>query len=273
MQWLARWCFVRGVNLLYPHAFYYSVRGPRWDERPPDVGPNSTWWDRYGEYALACRRLSWLNTACEHVCDLAILGKADFLPWRAAKVCFRHQRDFNYLEERDLLERAVVDAHGIHIAGMTYRALIVEEALDAKTQSVLAALEHSGCIIYYTEDVHDTDFARRIDTIVPADISCKPATPALRVRHVKKDGLHWYMLFNEDQASFEVDIDFSVDGDRLLYDTATGLTSEYSQGHPIQLAGHELKVLAVAEDGSTMAPSRRPEGRGWCPRYTAPVAE
>ncbi|MEZ4719483.1 MAG: hypothetical protein R2851_25875 [Caldilineaceae bacterium] len=23
MNWLARWCFVRGVNLLIPHAFYY----------------------------------------------------------------------------------------------------------------------------------------------------------------------------------------------------------------------------------------------------------
>jgi hypothetical protein len=22
MEWLANWCFVRGQNLLYPHAFY-----------------------------------------------------------------------------------------------------------------------------------------------------------------------------------------------------------------------------------------------------------
>ncbi|MCA9886589.1 MAG: hypothetical protein KC708_26645, partial [Anaerolineae bacterium] len=62
MNWLARWCFVRGVNLLIPHAFYYSVRGIRRDERPPDVGPNSPWWDRYRAYADSSRRLSWLNT-------------------------------------------------------------------------------------------------------------------------------------------------------------------------------------------------------------------
>ena len=75
MTWLAHWCFVRGVNWLFPHAFYYSVRGPRRDERPPDVGPHAAWWDRYGEYADACRRLSWLNTDCRHVCHIAILGQ------------------------------------------------------------------------------------------------------------------------------------------------------------------------------------------------------
>ena len=67
MVWLANWCLVRGVNLLYPHAFYYSVRGARRDERPPDVGPHAAWWARYPEYADACRRLCWLNTDCVHV--------------------------------------------------------------------------------------------------------------------------------------------------------------------------------------------------------------
>ncbi len=61
MVWLANWCFVRGQNLLIPHAYYYSIRGPRFDERPPDVGPNSLWWKDYKPFADACRRLSWLN--------------------------------------------------------------------------------------------------------------------------------------------------------------------------------------------------------------------
>ena len=262
MLWLANWCFVRGVNLLYPHAFYYSVRGPRLDERPPDVGPNSAWWDRYPEYAIACRRLSWLNTDSVHVCEVAVLGRGNYLPWRAAKACFQHQRDFNYIESRDLFDRATIDADGIHIAGLTYSVLIVEEALDAETQSVLAPLRHCGRIIHYTEDMHDTDLVRRIAAIVPADISCKPATAALRVRHVMKEGLHWYMLFNESRAPIEVEIDFSAKGDRLRYDASTGLTSECSEGQPIQLAGHEMTVFAVTEDGPTMASSRGPEGRG-----------
>ncbi len=100
MTWLANWCFVRGQNLLYPHAFYYSVRGPRREERPPDVGPHASWWGRYRPYADACRRLCWINTASQQVCDIAILGDSQWLPDASAKVCYQHQRDFNYLELR-----------------------------------------------------------------------------------------------------------------------------------------------------------------------------
>jgi hypothetical protein len=80
MVWLANWCFVRGQNLLYPHAFYYSVRGARFNERPPDVGPNAKWWDVYKPFADACRRLSWLNSDSRQVCKIAILGDANWLP-------------------------------------------------------------------------------------------------------------------------------------------------------------------------------------------------
>src|SRR5690606_35082627 len=125
MNWLADWCFVRGVNHIIPHAFYYSVRGIRRDERPPDVGPNSSWWDRFPQYAGRCRRRSWLNTHSRHICSLAILGAADHLPWAPAKLCFQHQYDFNYLEERHLWEDAAVDAGGVHLAGMHYEAVIL----------------------------------------------------------------------------------------------------------------------------------------------------
>lgn len=249
MRWLANWCFVRGVNLLYPHAFYYSARGPRLDERPPDVGPNSAWWDRYPEYAIACRRLSWLNTDSVHVCRLAILGREDYLPWRAAKACFQHQRDFNYIERRDLMDRAIIDADGIHIAGMTYSALIVEENPDAQTQSILAPLDHGGRIIRYTEDMPNSDLLRRIASIIPSDISCQPETTALRVRHLTKDGLHWYMLFNENKTPFKAKIVFSAQGDRFQYDVATGLLRESVPDRPVQFEGYEMKVFVMAEDG------------------------
>ena len=118
MKWLTNWLIVRGCNLLYPHAFYYSVRGPRIDERPPDVGPNSAWWDKYKPFADSVSRLCWLNTDSKHVSELAILGLNNHLPWQAAKICFQNQRDFNYLEARHLWEDAQVDQNGIRIAGM-----------------------------------------------------------------------------------------------------------------------------------------------------------
>lgn len=46
----------------YGHEFTYSTRGPRRDERPPDVGPNSPWWGSYIDFANHCALLSYLNT-------------------------------------------------------------------------------------------------------------------------------------------------------------------------------------------------------------------
>jgi hypothetical protein len=251
MQWLARWCFVRGVNFLFPHAFYYSVRGPRRDERPPDVGPNSPWWDRYREYADACRRLSWLNTDCEHVCDVAILGRAYWLPWRSAKVCFRRQRDFNYLPERDLFEDATIDGDGIRIAGMTYRALVLEHDPDAEVAQALEPCRRAGRLVRYEEGMPDADFAGRIDAITPADVRVEPAVPALRVRHVRKGGFHWYLLFNEGRAPLRAGVDFSVKGDRFLFDPAGGVIGTTPHEGPFELGGHALQVVAVAEGVKT----------------------
>lgn len=246
MQWLARWCFIRGVNLLFPHAFYYSIRGPRRDERPPDVGPHSPWWPRYRDYADACRRLSWINSDSEQICEVAILAKADDLPWRAAATCFRHQVDFNYLEERDLLDRATVDGAGIHLGGMTYRALIVEWGLDARMERVLELMVRAGGVVL-AHDLSDEALADRLKARVRPDIVVTPAAPALRLRHLRKEGWHLYLLFNEEQAPLQVDVAFPVAGTPLLFDAVTGEVRPLPLHPSLRLAGHELQVVMISD--------------------------
>ncbi|MFH1006271.1 MAG: glycosyl hydrolase [Candidatus Latescibacterota bacterium] len=116
MKGLSDWLMVRGVNLLWPHAFYYSIRGTRAHERPPDVGPHNLWWKHYRLLAEYTKRLCALLTDSQQVCELAILGRHNQLPWEPAKVLFQHQRDFNYLEDR-LLARAVPAEGRIQIGG------------------------------------------------------------------------------------------------------------------------------------------------------------
>ena len=65
IKWYLDWLAVRGVNLFIPHAFYYSIEGARKDERPPDVGPHSSWWPRYRLWSDYIRRLSALMTDAE----------------------------------------------------------------------------------------------------------------------------------------------------------------------------------------------------------------
>jgi len=236
---------VRGVNWLYPHAFYYSVRGPRWDERPPDVGPHSPWWDRYTQYADACRRLSWLNTDGEHVCHIAILGQSNSLPWRPARICFEHQRDFNYLEERHLWQDAQVDPEGIHIRGMHYRALIVEGAFDPRVRPALEKLEQTGRSIHF-DDMTEAELVKRLDLIVPQDVRVFPAVPGVRVRHVIKDGRHCFMLFNEASPAVDIRVELPVSGRALIWNPWTDESFGMPAGNRLSLPGHSFCVIVVS---------------------------
>ncbi|MFZ6028346.1 MAG: hypothetical protein ACOYYS_11580 [Chloroflexota bacterium] len=244
MNWLAKWAFVRGLNLVIPHAFYYSVRGIRRDERPPDVGPHSPWWDRFPEYALACRRLSWLNTDSQHVCSLAILGEHDWLPWRSAKVCYQYQYDFNYLEERDVLDQATVDENGIQIAGMTYRALLVEQEPSPKAMAVLAPMLENGRVYRYRPETPDVVLVSWLRTCLPDEVQVMLPTPALRVRHVVKEGRHGYLLFNEERAPlhFTLKLPIGIEAWQLC-DPYTGRVENIAASERIHLEGYALKVL------------------------------
>ena len=245
MQWLAHWLLVRGCNLLIPHAFYYSVRGPRLDERPPDVGPNSPWWDRFPSFADACRRLCWLNTDSEHVCRIAILGQSDALPWGAARLCLEHQRDFNYLEARHLWEDAAVDADGIRIAGMHYRALIVEDEPPAKARPALDVLAQAGRLVRWNPQVEAGEWLAAIDRIVPPDLRASPQANGLRVRHVIKGGAHYYLLFNEAGGNLEVNLELPVAGECAILDPLNGARQSWNPGQRLRLDRHQCRVLMV----------------------------
>ena len=246
MKWLTHWLTIRGCNLLYPHAFYYSIRGPRVDERPPDVGPNSPWWGQYKPYADACSRLCWLNTDSEHVCSLAILGRNDHLPWRAAKVCFEHQRDFNYLEARHLWEDAEVGDHGIRLAGMHYQALIVDSEIPARAVPAINRLTQAGRVIDCRSGMDEGALVRRIDALIPPDVTLSSPSPHLRVRHVIKHGLHCYLLFNEGEETIQVELTFRARGQWYELNSVTGRFTASASRSAVTLAPHAQRTLLVA---------------------------
>lgn len=120
--------FVRGVNLLYPHAFFYSLAGERrYGERPPDAGLNNVWWKDYGLFSDYSKRMSFLMTDSHNTTPVAILCEEDLLPWAAAKFLFQNQIEFNYLEDNLLLDGSCKLQDGLlKIEKQNYRILIVE---------------------------------------------------------------------------------------------------------------------------------------------------
>jgi hypothetical protein len=259
---LANWCFVRGVNRLYPHAFYYSVRGPRAYERPPDVGPHSPWWDRYRHFANGCRWLCWLNTDSRHVCAVTVLGYSNALPWAAARVLFEHQIDFTYLEDRHLREDATIDAHGVHVAGMHYQVLVVDRQLPVP-EPVLDALQPlvaAGRVVTYTggattaADAFAAQAAcgtpaalvKAIRALVGDDLTLTEPEPALRVRHVVKDGAHAWLLANESYRSLPIVPHVDVVGDRLVLDPWTRTSAPLRRGAELVLRPASSVVIEIA---------------------------
>lgn len=244
MKWLANWLLVRGCNLLYPHAFYYSVRGPRIDERPPDVGPNNVWWPQFKPFADATSRLCWLNTDSKHVCDVAILGLNDYLPWESAKVCFQNQIDFNYLEARHLWEDAKVDKDGIHIRGMNYKALILQMEPPPKAKPALDKLQQSGRLIFWNENNGEEKLLTALKPLIQNDISNSPPNKNLRFRHVSKNGTHFYILFNEGEEQLQATINFSVKGILEVLDVETGEKQPLT-GNLFVLEPHQMLVVKI----------------------------
>ncbi len=259
MEWLANWCFVRGQNFMIPHAFYYSVRGPRLDERPPDVGPNAKWWNNYKPYADACSRLSWLNTDSKQACDVAILTEATLLPDRAAKACYQNQRDFNYLEIRHLWEDAKVDRDGVHLAGMLYRALILDSLslIPEQVKPLLKALAENGRLIVWKNTQNSTLFSgakivanpgelvSAIDKLVKPDITLIPASKNIRYRHVVKGGDHFYILFNEESTDVSTGLSLSVKGKYQWLDVNNSSVTDLPADNKADFKPHELKILWI----------------------------
>ncbi len=260
MSWLANWCFVRGQNFLIPHAFFYSVRGPRFDERPPDVGPNASWWNNYKPFADACRRLSWLNTDSRQVCSIAILCEATWLPDKPAKICYQNQRDFNYLELRNLREDAKISSKGVQIAGMTYKTVILDSLsylppndrpllkklarnrhLIIRSDSKFAS-EFKGALIYKTAD----DLLKAINKTDVVDLSLTVPSLNIRYRHVVKGNDHYYIIFNEESSEVTTGFRLQASGNRFWIDPYTAKPTPSAVEESVSFKPHELKILSVS---------------------------
>ena len=216
-------------------------------------------------FLRACRRLCWVNTDSQQVCDIAILGDSQWLPDASAKVCYQHQRDFNYLEVRHLWEDARVDADGVRLAGMHYRAIILDGLPHLPPQALprLQQLAAAGRLILWGESPHkdqlagaqaatsDKQMMAAVDALIAPDVMLEPPTGDIRVRHVIKGNRHLYLLFNEESSIVVARLQVKVKGTKQWWDPATGKVSEDTNNGLIEFAPHEMKLLCIAPAGES----------------------
>ncbi len=249
MKWLADWLFVRGTNILLPHAFYYSVRGERLHERPPDVGWNNVWWEHYGQLTAYTNRLSWLLTGGTPVAPVAILATSDQTPWRAARVLFQNQKDFFYLHD-SLLAAARVEGGQLKSGACSYSVIVIdglETANEPLLNQLLRCLDGGVAVIAFdsrlrTAASEDSTLAgkvtkhprfvslradargltEQVDAVAPKDLAVQPSAPWLRYCHRIHDGFHFYMLVNEGDERIQTSVGFSQKTRPEIWDAETG---------------------------------------------------
>lgn len=264
VKWLTDWLMVRGTDLLWPHAFYYSVRDFRIHERPPDVGPNNLWWPHYKPYADYTRRLSWILTDADHVCDVAVLGQDEHLPWRTPKFLYQNQYDFNYLEDHRLLEQASIKNGRIAVGPQNYATLIFEGDLPkaGPLADRIAEFRRQSGRLLALEDLRMPAFAKK----VPPDLRIEPPNRDLRYRHMRKAGLDFYILSNEGEAEIRGRISVSARGSAQWFDPwfaqfrpAEGLAAEKTgpMSLPLCLPRRQTRILCITPGTPSTSPAPR----------------
>ena len=299
LKWYVDWLSVRGVDLLIPHAFYYSIRGDRGRERPPDVGPNNLWWQDFATCARYMRRLSWLLLDARDPSAVAVLCTGDRLPFRVPRKLYENQVGFCYLEEDLLLDGTCrLEGDRVVCAGQSYALLLVEdsEELAPETLRILADLRENGYPVIEAADEnvgggHWLDLA-----IALSGEKTLSHQPGLRIRRMEKDGWRYLLCVNEGETPVETELELDSVGPVELWDPWTGqrerLTTSRAVGDGsgeqggtifrLDLGYRESRILAIppptdGEDGPDSMDSDGVEmsfSTGAAPRSddSAPVA-
>lgn len=247
IKWYLDWLFVRGCNLVYPHAFYYSVDGEmRYNERPPDVGPNNYWWPHARQIHDYISRMCALITDGVNQARVAVLCGSSGLPWRLPALLFKRQIEFNYLQTDELLS-AEVKGRLLHVAQQAYSTVLIEDE-SLLTPSVQAALDRfraAGGEVRVGE----------LPEVQPT-VMLQPACANLRASHLAHDGVHVFLLTNEDEDAYRGALTLPVHGTVERWDAWTGEMKPMSADPlPLRLERRE-SVVFVVDPGAAASPAQ-----------------
>ncbi len=197
MLWYLNYLFVRGVNLIFPHAFYYSVRTPlQYCERPPDVGPNNIWWEEYFAVSSYISRLSYLNTDCRNSPLCAVLCGFSHMPYKIVRPLYENQFPFNYITEEMIIDGK------IEANGYKYDTLLIDNEMEI-SDSLRAKLDlfssNKGRILFLNSDNCEEVFSF-LDKNTKKDfyfLAQKGDKSFLRIERLIKEECAVYLLCNE----------------------------------------------------------------------------
>ena len=244
MKWYIDYLGVRGVNLFIPHAFFYSVRGARKDERPPDVGPHSIFWAHYRKVSNYIGRISYIMTDSKNEARVAVLCENRDLRIERVRELYQNQVEFNYLPY-SALSKATVTGDTLAVGDNTYRYVYCDDRALVPTVTSITGVADLPYRDLYTES----------------------PTPALRLSRLSKYGVRMLLITNEGEDSIETEAAIEGEASLLAFDLWRGecyredCTARDGKTHfHLSLARRESRLLILDPLGSIAAP-RRPQRR------------
>lgn len=190
MKWYIDYLGVRGVNMFIPHAFYYSVRGKRKDERPPDVGPNNIWWNHYKLIADYMKRISFIMTDSVNEAKVCVMCRNRDMHTDEVRELYENQVEFNYLPYADFNEDMLKNGK------LVVRDNVYDYVFCDYESRVPINKISSVCDLPYRDIYTD-----------------KPCSD-LRVSRIKKNGVRMMLLTNEGEKA--INTTASIDGEAAL---------------------------------------------------------
>lgn len=259
-KWLLDWHLVRGNNLFFLHAAFYSVRGRRAYESEPDIGLYNVWWPCFHLIGDYLRRVSWLLSDGVEVCAVAILTDGNHAAWDAAKLLYQQQIDFLYIDQH-ALDSAQVAGNSLVFGPQRFRAVICDPQ-GAINHPVLVRFVASGGLLLTTWQA-DTLIAELV-AIVGRDVAW-PAAPDLRVIHYRKAEQEFYFLVNEGESTLAGELSLAVTGALAYWNPLDGSTMPWPGAirdgrlyTHLYLPRRASAILAVDPQGTLQAASLWP---------------
>lgn len=221
-KWLLDWHLVRGNNLFFLHAAFYSVRGRRAYESEPDIGLHNVWWPYFQVIGDYLRRVSWLLSDGVEVCNVAILTDGNHAAWTAAKILYQNQIDFLYIDA-PALDQAQVEGPLLVIGPQRFRAIVCDPPGAAKSPIIDHFVQAGGLLLttWQTETLVETLVAT-----VGRDVDW-PDAPDLRVIHYRKAEQDFYLLVNEGETTLQEELSLAVTGALAHWNPLDGTTTPW----------------------------------------------
>lgn len=172
IQDMKRWMdyqFVRGVNMLVPHAFYSSIEGERSRECPPSEFYQNPYWKYFRQFSGYAHRLSYILSQGRHRCHVALYYpihtmQAFYAPQSNEKIKERdrefqklatglseHQIDYDIITRESMQEGILLSGGRIGIGEETYGTMIFSENeyfAAGEEQKIRQFIQNKGSVIF-----------------------------------------------------------------------------------------------------------------------------